>query len=545
MVIDVGQRTCRCTELGEQAQYWKAQHARAVEREAGWKQRALDLEKVVRQQETLIEQLTARVETLTAEVRRLRQQVFGRKAEPLQPPIGEPPPGDGPSCGSPKAAQGRGQKPGGPGHARKTHEGLPTQEIVHELAEQERCCPRCRKPFVGFPGTEDSEEIDWQVKVVRRLHRRMRYRPTCDCQEVSGIVTAPCPDKLIAKGLFSVGFWVRVLLEKFLFQRPLYRVIQVLSLEGLEVSEGTLTGGLWRIAELLQPMYAQVLQRNRSSQHWHWDETRWMVFEQTEEKESYRWWLWVSVTSETCVYLLEPSRSAQVPRKHLGEEAQGVISADRYAVYRKLGEKIRVAFCWAHVRRDFLEVGRGYPKLKGWAQAWVRGIDELFSQNRKRLQATSGSEVFCQEDRTLRGAVAAMADLWQRELSNPALHPVQRKVLESLRRHWEGLTLFVEHPKIPMDNNEAERRLRNPVIGRKNYYGSGSVWSATLTAMLFTLFQTLLINHIDPKQWLQAYFEACARNRGNPPDQMQTFLPWNLSEEHKAAWRYPKPNPSP
>jgi len=33
-----------------------------------------------------------------------------------------------------------------------------------------------------------------------------------------------------------------------------------------------------------------------------------------------------------------------------------------------------------------------------------------------------------------------------------------------------------------MDNNEAERRLRNPVVGRKNYYGNGSVWSGVLSA---------------------------------------------------------------
>ena len=46
------------------------------------------------------------------------------------------------------------------------------------------------------------------------------------------------------------------------------------------------------------------------------------------------------------------------------------------------------------------------------------------------------------------------------------------KVLRSLRNHWQGLTLFVEDPDLPMDNNQAERALRGPVVGRKNYYGS-------------------------------------------------------------------------
>ena len=35
--------------------------------------------------------------------------------------------------------------------------------------------------------------------------------------------------------------------------------------------------------------------------------------------------------------------------------------------------------------------------------------------------------------------------------------------------------VFVANPQVPMDNNIAERRMRNPGMGRKNYYGSGRV----------------------------------------------------------------------
>jgi hypothetical protein len=99
--------------------------------------------------------------------------------------------------------------------------------------------------------------------------------------------------------------------------------------------------------------------------------------------------------------------------------------------------------------------------------------------------------------------------------------------------------LFVDHPEIPMDNNEAERRLRNPVVGRKNYYGRGSIWSGVLSATLFTLFQTLLKNHLDPQKWLLAYFQACAEQGGHAPENIEAFLPWNLSEPQKALWRHP------
>lgn len=207
------------------------------------------------------------------------------------------------------------------------------------------------------------------------------------------------------------------------------------------------------------------------------DETRWMVFAEVDGKVGYRWWLWVSVTQDTCAYLLDPSRSAEVPKNHLGENTEGIISADRYSAYKALGEKILVAFCWSHVRRDFIRVCDGYARLRSWAKSWVTRINELFELNDQRVKVLSDAQAFRAKDQGVRDAVDTMAKVRDRELQDPGLREPARKALESLRHHWEGCTLFVDHPEIPMDNNESERRLRNPVVGRKNYYGSGSIWS--------------------------------------------------------------------
>ena len=57
---------------------------------------------------------------------------------------------------------------------------------------------------------------------------------------------------------------------------------------------------------------------------------------------------------------------------------------------------------------------------------------------------------------------------------------------------YSGLTLFVDDPRVPIDNNYGERLIRNPAVGRKNYYGSGSEWSGRLAMMLFSLLPRLL-----------------------------------------------------
>ena len=544
--------------LRQQANYWQAQHARVCERERFWKEKAHALEATVLEQAAQIAQSNEEKEKLKARVFWLEQQVFGRKSEktkpdadpdpdpdpdPSTPEVGEADPtaSGSPDDPRPEEKRKRGKKKGAKGFGRKRYEELFTEEILHDLPEGEKQCPKCGKAFGEFPGTEDSQEIHWEVRLVRYVHRRKRYVRSCSCDACTGIVTAPGPPKLIPKGLFSTGFWVRILLEKFLFQRPLYRIRKTLELEGLFVSQGTLTGGLQRLGELLQPLYAKILERSRTAKHWHMDETRWLVFVEVEGKRGNRWWLWVVITHDTCAYLLDPSRSASVPKNHLGENTKGIISADRYSAYKVLEAEghFRIAFCWFHVRRDFVRIQSEYGKLRAWAEEWLKRIHDLFERNTRRLEAPRSSEQFQLEDQGLRKALALFEETYKSEILDTTIHRVAKKALVSLQNHWGGLTLFVDQPEIPMDNNESERRLRNPVVGRKNYYGSGSIWSGTLAAVLFTLFQTLLLNQIDPQKHMTAYFEACAQNGGKPPKDLEAFLPWNLSEERKAAWRYP------
>ena len=559
-------------DLRQQAHYWRALHGRAVEREQHWKAQAQQWKAHFGQQEqhweaqarqwakrggqqaSQLEEQAGQIEALKARVIWLEQQVFGRKSEasPKATDSSDPSAALRPEeeVAAPEEEvvapekRRRGQQQGAKGHGRKRRGDLPTEAIEHPLPVEQQTCPQCRLPLEAIPSSEDSEEIHWEVRVIRRVHKRRRYRPSCRCGVLPGIVTAPVVPKVIRKGLFSTGFWVQVLLEKYLFQRPLYRVRQRLALEGLSVSQGTLTGGLQRLGALLQPLYTQILERSRSASHWQMDEPRWRVFAEVEGKQGHQWWLWVVVTADTCAYLLDPSRSSEVPKQHLGD-AEGILSVDRYSAYKALGEKIRLAFCWSHIRRDFVRIQDGYTTLGGWADDWIERINALFGQNRKRLEGRDRPEVFAQEDQDLRRLVEAMEVQRDEELADETLHTVQQKALKSLYTHWDGATLFVDHPEIPMDNNRSERYLRNPVVGRKNYYGSGAVWSGILSALLFTLFQTYLKNQIDPQQFLLAFFEACAQNGGRPLEEqeLEAWLPWNLSEKQKQAWVYPKKPP--
>ena len=150
-----------------------------------------------------------------------------------------------------------------------------------------------------------------------------------------------------------------------------------------------------------------------------------------------------------------------------------------------------------------------------------------------RLPYSIDSLTFQEQDVLLHQAVEAMRVQAVEELSNPKLRQPCRKVLESLQEHWTGLTRFVEDSRIPMDNNGSERAARGPAVARKNYYGSGSLWSGRLAATMFSLLATLTHWKINPRLWLTWYFGGCAAAGGRAPEDIQPFLPWNLSDERR------------
>jgi transposase len=512
-------------EFRWQVGYWKSRHADAVKRN---------------------EQLTEELRQANGQIRTLQDKLFGRKSEK--------------SAGSdrsndlfdpeevPAAAKKRGAQPGQLGHGRRDYSHLPVNEEFVPLPEESRACPHCGKPAVVMSATEDAELLEIDVRAHRRRIRRRRYRAICDCDPARRTLIAPPPPKLIPKGNYGISIWVHVLLDKYSSYRPTERLLGQLKQYDLDLPAGTVNDGLQRIEPMLRPIYEALLARNRRGEFHQADETRWLVFVLLDGRKGHGWWLWVILGADTVVYLLDSSRSHAVPEAHFGADASGVLEVDRYAGYKAMAQVksglMVLAFCWAHVRRDFVGVGKGWAELTPWALSWLRRIRHIYAANRERLRHPSGSTKFPEQDALLRGAVEAMRAATVEELSDPKLRQPCRKVLESLQEHWTGLVRFVEDPHIPMDNNASERAGRGPAVARKNFYGSGSLWSGRMAATMFSLLATLAHGGLNPRRWLTWYLESCAAAGGKAPEDIQPFLPWNLSDERRLALRVSAAAPS-
>ena len=522
LIIDQLRR--QLIELRLQANYWRAQHQRAVQREAD---------------------LTAKVEQLHGEIREWKRRLFGRKSETTSTTQPKTNPKN-PNHHQPKRQ--RGQQPGGKGHGRRNHDHLPTIDEICDLSDAQQSCSQCGEPLEEIPGTADGDILEIDIRAHRRRYHRKRYRCRCGCANQPAVVTASPPDKLIPKGSIGISLWVLILQRKFQFCQPLYRVLAELRGHDLLLPAGTITDGLQKLVPLFEPLYAGLVEHNRAAEHWHCDETRWLVFEKRADKAGFAWMLWVFAAKESIVFVLDPTRSHDVPETHFGDDAEGIINVDRYSAYKAMAQvkagNIVLAFCWAHVRRDFLAVLTGWSELTDWAWSWIDEIGLLYQRNDQRLAVCEDAGKFSEADQRLRAHVEHMRERCQTELPQPDLRLPQRKTLTSLQEHWTGLTVFVEHPEVPMDNNHAERCHRGPVVARKNFYGSGALWSGRLAAMLFSLFQTLPLWGLDVGRWLTAYLSACAHAGGQPPPDPQRYLPWNLSPAERERLRPRTPRPA-
>ena len=470
-----------------------------------------------------------------------RNDKFGSKSERLEPEESteettKPADSEAQLQSGPKRPKG--QQPGSDGHGRTDRSGIPVSETVPLDIPGGCTCAKCGKEYVILPATDDSSLLELVIFLHQVRYARSRYAPQCNCPG-NKIETAAAAPKLYPRTTVGNSLWLWLVVQKFLFGVPTNRSLKDLSLQGAPLAKGTVTGGFEIIHKLIDGLYEQIKQHCRGAEQWNGDETTWRVFDADKTK----WWLWVMASQDAVVYILDPSRSAEVPNGFFAGSV-GVLITDRLASYKKLSADIRKAWCWVHQRRDFHKIYDGTPKLRSWALDWLLEITELFTRNDKRYklwqQGRRNTAAWIEAQQAVEQQAAKLKHKWEEQLKLPGLHKQQKTALNSFRRHWDGLMLFVSDVRIPMDNNRAERLLRGAVILRKNSYGSGSAWAGNFAAKVLTLFHTWLANGLDPQALFLDFLTECSMNPGNPPGDLSPFLPWKMSPERKQACALPR-----
>ena len=442
----------------------------------------------------------------------------------------------------------RGQQPGRSGHGRTPRPQLAVREERHDPPASARTCPGCGEPYVAN-GAHATAITEIEVKAHTRRVVRGRWRRGCRCPSAPVEVTAPPPVRLFERTPYGTSVWACVLYERYACFRPLRRVSRWLGDQGLPMAPGTMAGGMKRLQPMFAPLSAAILDHQNRMTVRHGDETSWRIQSLKAAGRSPRAWLWNAVSADSVFFHVDPSRSAAAAMTLFGAtEVTLFLVCDRYGAYRKLARELKgkviLCLCWTHSRRDVIEAAAGQDGLDEWRDRWLDRIGRIFHLHAERLRHYDPAR----ERQTARFeavqdqlGVAVEALFEQARTERDALPEGAReaKPLQSLLRHRAGLSVFVDHPQVPMDNSEAERRFRDPVIGRRLSFGSDSEEGAAFTAILYSVTGTLAMNGINVRRWLHEWLEACARNGGQPPDDLRPWLPWSMGPARRQALMAP------
>lgn len=438
-----------------------------------------------------------KIELLEQELAKAREALFGRSSERR---TGD----DAPASDDKKRAPQR-------GHGPTEQPQLPIVEEPHALGESEQRCDACGGQLAAWDDQfEESEEIDvLERQFVLRKHKRQKYRCACG----GCIKTAPPPLKLFEGARYSISFAIDVAVGKYLDHLPLERQVRIMERDGLVVTSQTLWDYLDSLARWLKPVYERIRADLLGRDLLGADETRWHLLGKKGQIEgTANWQVWALCAADAVCYRIEDSRSTRAAHNLL-DGFTGTLMVDGYGAYEALAKdadhRVRLVFCWAHVRRKFVEIEAFFPQE---CKQIIDLIRELYAIEDECPAGRDGDELrgLLRRDRS-RAVLDRIAEwvyaTYPRQLPESAL----AKAIKYLGTRWVGLTRFIDDPRVPLDNNGTERALRGVVVGRKNHYGSKSRRGTEVAALFYTLVESAKLAGVDPRQYLHAAVTAALR----------------------------------
>ena len=388
----------------------------------------------------------------------------------------------------------------GKGHGPNPQDRLPLDIVHHELPKEELVCDSCGGDLKEWPEqAEGSQEIHVLAReYVVRHHQRKKYR--CKCGAC--IKTAPAPKKLFKGARYSPEFAVEVAVAKYADHLPLTRQVKMMERDGLVVTSQTLWDQLDALSEKLWPLKDRLHQHVLGHPVIGADETTWKLLnggKKSEGELGKHWYVWAIVAPNAVSYTLKNSRSSEAAAEVFAG-FNGTAITDGYTAYqalRKQGMKFKLANCWSHVRRKYIECENVHPEQCGAVLDLIGKLYEIESSIRgappdERMQARQEQSK----------SIVAQIQQWALETEAAPGSPL-RAAIEYMGKLWPGLKVFLDNPLVDIDNNATERALRGVVVGRKNHYGSRSERGTEVAALMYSLIESAKLCEVDPREYLR------------------------------------------
>jgi transposase len=432
--------------------------------------------------------LKAQVRRLKARLgrqdRHIHERPFGSSTSSAKEPFK-------PKATAENQARKGGAKPGHKGHGRSATVRLPALPEVRRLSPGPSC--PCCGGVLERPSKRVRQTIAWEPSGpgVRTTVHEDCWCPNC-LRTVRPRTPGVLPDSMLENSALAT-----VASLHYLQGMTLGHIARITG-----INKGTLTAAMHRLAGLLEPAAAVLLNDLRTGAAIFADETVWRI-------DGDSGYAWMMRSLDTMVYAFRSTRSGSVAQELLGKERLGgVLETDRYGGYN--GLPIRRQFCFAHLLRDLKDLREDFPDHPE-VNAFV---DRLAPLLKRAMGLPSREPRLPQYRRKARRIRQRILEVIGRSARHPGIQSFQAIFRENADKlyHW------VEDPIVRAENNTAERSLRPTVIARKLSFGSQSLRGAHTREIIMTVLGTLQLRTPDPVVVLRHALDAIAMHPERTPE---------------------------
>jgi transposase len=442
-----------------------------------------------------------------------RSSLLGAPGQGLMPFLADALAAPGSASPSPSAAppelpapEPRAKHPG----RRPIAESVERRSRVIDVAEEDKVCLCCKGPLRRI-GEDRASRLEIEPP---RFFIDEQIRPKYACPRCQdGVLSAEPPPAPIAKGLAGPSLLAHVAVSKFADHLPLHRQELIFKRSGIELPRSTLCDWVAETASILEPIWAALVREVISSAVAHADETKVPVQEDGARK-THASWIWTYLTGgerPAIVFDYTRTRSSEGPAKLLAG-FRGWLTTDGYAGYGVCHDRgAKETGCWAHVRRNFVEARSSDPSRCDWM---IAAIGRLYAVEREAHDMTAEARALLRRARA--GPILAEIRIWLDEQAKSALpRSAIGEAIGYARNRWAALVSYLEDGRIEVDNNRAERALRQVVIGRKNWIFAGSDEGGRRAAIIYSVIATCKANDVEPWSYLRDVLERLPAYRGD------------------------------
>lgn len=415
--------------------------------------------------------------------------------------------------------------------------GLPVEIVEYTLSEEEL--------EKEFPGGHKRlpDEVHKTLEIIPQqfLVKEHHVAVYAGIKEEK-IIRAKHPERLLPHSIVTPSLAASIMNAKYVNSLPLYRIEQEFLRNEIRISRQTMANWMIRLTERYLSLVCDRLRKDLlSGAVIHADETPVLV-NKDGRKAGSKSYMWVYCSNEAdkeiVMYDYQMTRKADHPMEYL-KDFKGSLVTDGYQVYHTIGkntEGLKIAGCWAHARRPYADILKSAKKITGKekdrttiaGEALAR-IQEIYDKD-KELKELPAEERRRLRNEQIRPLVGAYFEWVKGERAGAVKGSAIGKALQYSINQEEYLKRFLDDPDIPLDNNRAERAIRNFTIGRKNWVMIDTIHGAKSSAMLYSLAETAKANGLKPYEYFEYLLSEIPKHmEENDLGFLEDLLPWSES----------------